>query len=159
MKLFDPKAIERRNKAFHKLSKTKQRIAIAKDVLLQLRKEMYVAKPGTYIDGKGLDWHSEPQVLQEYLLKPEVECQVCGIGAAFLSLARLGNKVSLQYDYKETLRNIFGADEVHLIEAIFEDWTQGESEKVVRFVKKYPDPTKRLTAIFKNIAKHGKLKL
>ena len=156
--VLDPKRIEKRNKAFHKLSPIKKRIAIAEDILLQIKKEKYVATPGTYIYGEGMNWDASPKVLQEFLLKGP-ECQVCGIGAAFLSLARLGNKISLNLDFKETIAEVFGVDEMYLIENLFEGWTDGETEEAIAFVKKYPDPTKRLKAIFKNIAKHGDLKL
>ena len=94
--VLDPKFIEKQNKAFHRMSKKRQRIAIAEDVLLQLKMKRYIATTGTYEDiilstGERLsnDRLSYGEDLQMCLLTRTQECNVCGLGAAFLSLARL----------------------------------------------------------------------
>ena len=159
--VLDPKFIEKQNKAFHRMSKKKQRIAIAEDVLLQLKMKTYTATTGVYehvilSTGRCLQ---DDDDLQLCLLNGTQECNVCGLGAAFLSLARLGDRVSLDECEHSVLSEIFTADQVDLIEHAFEGWVIDHSDMPndytpVKFFQKYPDPTKRMAAIFKNIIKN-----
>lgn len=170
--LLDPKRIEKQNAAFHRLSNKRQRIAIAKDVLEQIRLKTYVAVPGTYVDSETLsdladkaDMDSEDFDLQKALLGNAPECEVCGLGAAFCSMARLGDKVSFEVADAphESLTPIFGLQQVSLIEYTFEGGDAGGGEENLsgeeiqaarRFYRKYPKADKRLAAIFRNIVKN-----
>jgi len=166
----DHVSLEKSNKAFHKMSKKQKRIAIAKDVLLQIKKKTYVGYQGSYI--QGLDSDLDSTELQECLLTDAPECRVCGLGSAFLSLARLGNKVEIPIDdtgsrdYHYTLDPIFGKKQRELIEATFEGWGLDSSYmddpindnpinyRHMKFYNKYIDDTERLAAIFRNVVKN-----
>lgn len=102
-----------RNKQFNKLSKAKQRVEIAKDVISILN--MINVQPGTYFetyedlveyDGEGnVTTSQEPQ---EILQSPEVlnQCNVCALGACFISKVRVANKCD-----RESLDNAIGDSE------------------------------------------------
>jgi hypothetical protein len=173
--LLDPKEIEKRNKVFHKMSKKQQRLAIAKDVLAQLRAKKYQARPGTYADSEVMNVIDANTYgnfdLQQCLLSKNPECEVCALGASFVSLSRLGDKVdwSLSQAPHSSLDPIFGKKQVQLIEAAFEGWEPdrdeegnwitdpytGATEATYNFCNKYElDANKRLAAIFKNIIKN-----
>jgi hypothetical protein len=175
-KLLDPKAIEKRNKAFHKLSNRKQRVAIAEDVLQQLKLKKYKAETGIYVYSRELhnlrydDEATQPGTfdLQKTLLGDTPQCDVCGLGAAFCSLARLGNNVTLDDadsdSIHRTLTPIFGKKQVAMIENAFEGKTINEhagyelSDRKTRateaFYNKYDNDKDRLKAIFKNVIKN-----
>jgi len=130
--------------AFNKLSKPKQRIAVAKDVLVLLRK--YKVKLGSASvlrlkldkemarEGFGLNFGlNVGDELIKFLpaLLAKKHCEVCGIGACLLSVVRLAN------DYKVSVRlgkgsedapgeayarvvKVFGIKNAYLIEKAFE---------------------------------------
>src|SRR5208282_271957 len=171
---FDPKQIENQNKKFHKMSYRKQRLAIAEDVLRQIKLKKYVATVGSYVRSYLAEKlinesRQNDQVLdfQKVLLANTPECQVCGLGAAFCSMARLGDEVQMDdsSEIHEHLTAIFGGHQVSLIEHAFEGFDAGgneetspisENEKVAcrKFFDKRPSDSKRLAAIFRNIIKH-----
>lgn len=178
-KLLDPKRIEKENKKFQKLSPRKQRIAIAEDVVEQVKVRAYLATTSLYVQSSTLEdaidgkWNEEKRTytggidLQTALLKGVPDCQVCGLGAAFCSMARLGDQVELSDadNIHDTLEPIFGAHQLALIEYAFEGDDAGgtsedagmseeEMEACVNFHEKYPDDNKRLRAIFKNVIKN-----
>lgn len=147
------------------ISKTKKkemRIKVAQDVLYQLSKKKYKASPGTYCrlnlkDNQELTVNAE---LQTELTKVK-NCEVCGIGAAFLSLVRIDDKFKVCHNdtldncindiaMREKLYKYFDEDEIENIEDAFEGFS-GYFE----YLDKYPDPTKRLRAIMRNIIKNG----
>lgn len=170
-KLLDPKRIEKANAAFHKMSNKRQRIAIAEDVLAQIKAKKYVAMPGTYVQSDTLDdLVNEPSEeafdLQKALLGKAPECNVCGLGAAFCSMARLGDELSLDdADNVHThLEPIFGGDQLVLIESAFEgddfsgplgQLSEKELKACQKFFEKRPDDDKRLTSIFRNVIKNN----
>jgi hypothetical protein len=182
--LLDPKKLEKQNKAFHKMSKRKQRLAIAHDVIEQVRRKRYRASPGTYHRVEGVtsysvvypDTDGNPHVrdqlltdVQKFLLATEKSCDVCGLGAAFCSLSRLGNETAWNDRDRDTLEPIFGKKQVKLIEMAFEGWKhdhakeegididKASAKKTRTFFKRRPDPEKRLVAIFKNIIKNDSI--
>jgi hypothetical protein len=168
--LLDPKLIEKQNKAFHRMSKKNQRIAIAKDVLAQLRLKKYRATPGDYFSSTEVyDAIDEFEVnhdfevhadLQEVLLEKSPVCNVCALGSAAVSLCRLGDEADI-HDVSSPhalLHEIFG-DQIHLMESAFEgDTVDGGWDELpkeaIRFYERYPDDTKRLAAIFRNIIRN-----
>lgn len=167
-KLLDHKRIEKQNKRFHKLSRRKQRLAIAKDVLAQLKAKKYVAEPGTYIHVLEalFDSNGEQKDLQKVLLSTAAECNVCGLGAAFCSMARLGDEVTASdgevENIHKTLKSIFSERQIALIEYAFEGADAGdlnilsenEADACGRFYEKRGNDDKRLAAIFRNIIKN-----
>lgn len=168
----DLKALEKSNEKFHKLSKKKQRLAIAHDVVQQVKMKKFIASPGIYhrigTDGPlSLDETSRLYSdMQKFLLESEKACNVCGLGAAFCSLARLGDETSWASRDRWALKPIFGYDQLALIEMAFEGWgfdraeEEGldvSKEEVARtrdFYRRRPDASKRLVAIFNNIIKN-----
>jgi hypothetical protein len=171
-KLLDPKRIEKQNAAFHRMSNKRQRIAIAEDVLAQIKARRYVAEPGTYVHSDELNnlvsdqTNEEPFDLQKALLGKAPECNVCGLGAAFCSMARLGDRVGME-DADEVhvhLKPIFGGHQLVLIESAFEgddfsgsnwDLSEEELKACMKFHAKYSDDDKRLAAIFRNVVKNN----
>lgn len=161
-------------KPFEKLSKKAKRVAIAQDVLKQLRRRGITAQKGVYAQFKG------DCTVGEYGVGGKVEsCQVCALGAAFVSAACLGKGQSLQELYnlagygfrrstplptiRETVERYFDIAQLDLIEASFEmdegflnqnEPTRKPSPKGLRavdFGKRYRGPRKRLVAIMKNV--------
>jgi hypothetical protein len=174
-KLLTPEELEKRNAAFHKLSKRQQRIAIAKDVLSQLRLRKYKVKTGVYFRSDVLSNYffeggvymaspKPPMDLQTCLLTKNPQCTVCALGSAFTSLSRLGDEVEFAQRERPhaSLFPIFGEKQVHLIETAFEglevSWyklSQKQLRKAYSFFKKYePSANKRLAAIFRNIIRN-----
>lgn len=178
---FDPKRIEKRNAAFSRMPNHRKRMAIARDVLAQIEAKRYLAKTGSYVVSRGLnervygDVHSVrtdehgraiPQMsLQEALLEDAAaQCNVCALGSAFCSMARLEGGLTLRQvcGIHETLTPIFGQNQVALIEYAFEGCysgsglilTSAENEQCSRFHDKYDDDSKRLEAIFTNIVRN-----
>jgi hypothetical protein len=137
-------SIEEKNKAFWKLSPKKQCIAVAKDVLLQLAAHKYIARNMSYVT---VDWVKPGADLQKVLLDAEGRtCEVCAIGAAVCSIARMGAGVEYaDCDYCGKVANVFGTNQAWLIEEHFEGWDTHA------YKYKYPNPTDRLEAIFTNI--------
>jgi hypothetical protein len=156
---FDAKAIEKQNKAFWKMSKKQQRVEIAKDVLLQLKAKNYLAQPGTYVRSNTLNsWeYRQGFDFQQVLVTQSPKCEVCGIGALFCSMARVGDRISFRDDFWDSLTLVFDRSQIDLIEGAFEGWGY-RGEGVREFYHKYPAPNKRLAAIMRNIIKNeGKL--
>lgn len=129
--------IEAKNKKFHRLSDAKKRVAIAKDVLLCLRKGTIQATRGYYFHAKGktseelANTGSQDQI-QPFLLKPTAKCEACAIGACFVSAARLGNraKIADRHEAETYPRRYFDAKQLGLMEFAFESWRP--SDKTLR---------------------------
>ncbi len=153
------------------MSHAKQRVAIAYDVLAQIKMKKYHAEPMTYVEVPGasdkIDDSDGALDLQKVLLSNSPDCNVCGLGAAFCSMARLGDEVDLAdgdgYVIHKTLKPIFGMHQIGLIEYAFEGHdaadmqllSENEEKACGRFFKKRPDDDKRLAAIFRNIIKNN----
>jgi hypothetical protein len=161
MKKIDPKAIQRKNRAFWKKSKAEQAVAVAKDVLLQLEYKKYKARTGTYISANALNLpNAYDGDLQDLMLTKNPRCTVCAVGSAFLSMARLGDELTIGDDYHDSLALIFGIRQVSLMEAAFEGWRRNDGSlsatKASRlFYEKYPKDQDRLRAIFQNVIDNG----
>jgi hypothetical protein len=156
-----------------RLTKAQKRVAIAKDVLKQL-KALNVVK-GTYLRNYGLQLPRNDQAKQ-HINQISRGCEVCALGACFLSHIRLFNEVdvgTLAGRCGETVNCVFAGsdlidaelhkyftyDQLLLIEAAFEGWT-GEGYEARDFYDKHPDPKERLQAIMQNIVKNnGEFKL
>lgn len=136
--------INKKNEAFAKMTKMEKRIAIAKDVISQVRAKKLKASPGTYcylnlnrkqkLDKKG---RVELQTLMND--GAIASCDVCAIGGIFASKVSIGNnfkvKVSKNWinekleiedesieddDMVKSLKGIYTERELRLIEYAFE---------------------------------------
>lgn len=126
----------------------KKAVAVAKDVLKQIQKEIYVPSRSYFVDEGDIGWNdfvdkcmvSGYKELSEHLKeRPLEECYVCMLGAVWLSAVQLFNDFTLYYSQGSTdslhidmqdeddpakspgamLANIFGADYPYM-EASFE---------------------------------------
>lgn len=160
------KSMEKGNQRFRAMSSNKKKVAIAKDVLLQLSIKKYWADPGNYLGVEtDVNYNEDPQAC---LADKSTTCSVCAIGALFISKVRIGNQFggSIQEAIDGNkmvrhLRGIFSENELRYMEFAFEGNVQGgasfnekESEKAIAFCDKYNDSTKRLKAIMENIIKN-----
>lgn len=137
-------------KAFSRLGAAEKRIAIANDILKQIKAEKYNIQQGTWLEVDSLD-ASEPairenkaKILQSALLgrkqtivlvAPPANCTCCAVGAACASAIRLFNQDTIPgsiedgfemrgYDEGlEILKKYFPLDQVDLLEAAFEQRT------------------------------------
>lgn len=172
------------------MTNSEKRVAVAKDVLKQLAARKIKASPGVYLhaelkkgapgrESDGGDGYSElTGSLQDHLTTKVKRCEVCALGAAFVSYVRLFNKVNIgdetdtyggaiegyysdlggeinAYRPELQLKRIFSMDQLDLMEAAFEGerGPQAYSESFA-FYKKYRTPTKRLEGIMRNIIKN-----
>lgn len=122
---------------------------------------------------------------QKVLLSTIKPCKVCAKGGIFLSTIRKENKVQIcdlgweenddTHEATNRVKNLFGKRNLDKIEAAFEKWTyvnssneyykeerglfadqtQVKDEKLSKFVKRYPNKTKRLEAIIRNAIKNN----
>lgn len=150
-------------------------VQIARDVLTQLRLKRFQAKEGTYvtvnIDGdiyhEDSEYHSA--CFKEYFKKnKQVTCQVCALGAAFVSMVNIKNECSvldvmMEDGMWERLGEYFGADNIDLMESAFEirvsqNANSGLLYKILfaatSWGSQYQDPNERLRAIMLNVIRN-----
>lgn len=124
-------------------------MAVAKDVIAQLKANIYKATPGKYVEIH----HGDAKKIYGYQLRDRAsevelckvipkfeECHVCALGSAFLSAVKLGDqcKISEAFHYGgsafQTVKaakviergaEVFGRINSALIEAAFERYDQG----------------------------------
>jgi hypothetical protein len=136
-------------------AKAKLRVAVARDVIKQLKLEKYRAVTGIYCQF-GLASRRDPELLYDNPpeLKPGVQlqkqfrrikqCKVCGIGAVFISMVRLRNRFVMseserdlgeisEASIRDLLLKHFSYIQIGLIETVFEG-----SEKVIRSLRSAP---------------------
>lgn len=166
---------------FSELSPSQQRIKVAKDVLLQLKKKKYVATVGKYIDSydfskMGLKYDDD--IKKNF--KKIKECKCCALGSCLLSITKFKNTLTIKdVSSKENFQNssgkllkMFTPKQLLLIENSFEgkpsgdytsrigknvfgeDTTLEEDEKCRSFYWQYSDTNSRLIAIMQNIIKN-----
>jgi len=176
-------AILAANKGFARLSKQAKRVAIAKDVIAQIKLDVYNAKTGVYVsnlDIPDVDDASGMQLCE--LLIPGTTCDVCARGALFCSLVRKQNNVTLDdvgidsyygndidpYNFEDSENDIWGNDQIGLIESAFEcknmwyggtddydsEDNESKTEKAIAFGKKYKSAESRMIGIMENIIKN-----
>lgn len=158
--------IEKRNKAFNKLSKPEKRVAIAKDVIAALKAKKYIAETGDYLDiniKDNKDWN----VNQESLCSNDVTCNVCAIGALFTSKVIISNNFNSDYIpsddvMRKELSSYFSMPQLHLIESAFEGWEKGSTtfsgnipnDNHMEYYFEYNDDNDRMIAIMENIVEN-----
>jgi hypothetical protein len=164
--------IAQKNRNFWKMGRNRRKVAIAKDVLLQLATGKMIATPGIYCRIE-LSKPVTTTDLQTELQNLE-SCQVCGIGAVFVSKVNLANKFKIDRGFGndrfapghdrmiENMSRIFTDDELTQIETLFEGWYRHINGKLVdasNFRVTVRNPTDRLILIMENIIKNkGELK-
>lgn len=179
-----------RNKKFWAMAKDKQCISVAKDVLKLLSEGFLKARKGTYGEfrriprkykvGDRSKIPDQADDLIKTLKKNDAKCEVCGIGACFISLVNLGDNISTNtmigkrrsfYNgisdrtMRILLRKVFSSNQLTLIESAFEkntthnDTVSGyeiydEKVDAACFGDQYISDAARLKAIMKNIIKN-----
>ena len=147
-------------KPFNRLSKSQQRVAIAKDVLLQLRKKRFRSKLGSYVRIPNL-WGVEDNYRQanECILDGSATCQVCAKGALFMSHVMKTNHISLrdvddigEYKIKERLK-MFSIGQLDLIECAFEKRVIEDGDRILR---DYNDINESYTSLSKSAIQFGR---
>lgn len=166
------KATEAFNKKFKAMTKPQKRVAIAKDVIAQVKLEKYRTTPGQYFSYMSSDAaDSCGGDAQQYLVGGG-SCDVCALGAIFASTVKVKNTVTLvDADRQDNesiayyLKGIFDRKQLGLIEAAFErehrfaeteaGCTYEAAEAAVVFGLWYPENSKRMIAIMQNIVKNN----
>ena len=175
---------KKKNAEFNALSPMKKRVAVAQDVLLQLKIGKFKAGDGygsSKFRGRKL-YHYDPlgvADLQTNLIAG-MECVGCAKGACLISRARLGDKVFMEYfdsvedNAHRVSYEIFGEYCADIIEALYEvwehprDWSSDTSTHEKHAFDEYRDslpprhskPRERMEAIYQNIVDNkGKLKI
>jgi hypothetical protein len=168
-----------------KLTKAEMRVAIAKDVIAQIKAKKYNPVQGCWViwvDGPDYDdWLVDNSAncrvdVQKYT-KSIKKCNVCALGSLFVSAVNKYNNVYGTYmtvstdqvfDTSETnnrspLLRYFTINQMRLIEYTFEggmgavyfDDLKQMKGKADAFYSQYPDDKDRLLAIMKNIIKNN----
>lgn len=165
------KRLKAANKRFAKLSKSEQRVRIAKDVIAQLKTKEIVPRSqyfgvsdyAAYEEAKKADLDMSECVSQ-------VSCQVCGIGSLFVAAVKraddlkisdfLGDDRALEVEY---LKDWFNEEQLHLVEEYYErhdHWSPVEGESWVVMHPDHPitremNPGKRMKMIMENVVSNS----
>jgi hypothetical protein len=176
-----------KNKKFWEKSKEKQRVAIAKDVLEQIKLGFLHPLRDTYLrlnfsSNISNTMYNPPEKLDELfgkLSQTSSRCDACGIGACFIGLVNLGDKVYTDEVFEQRsvsdrakiedvvmrkkLRKIFSREQLSLIECAFErsayftDRTRVSVKKrraAEKYGQQFGNASESLEAIMKNIVKN-----
>lgn len=155
------------SKPFDKLSKTQQRIILAKDVILQVKAKVANAVEGQYFDVDDYGDHDFAYEKNNEFreIVSDVKCEVCAKGALFLSHIVRTNKFSILQSLQQQghdsiinrLAEIFTKNQLDLIETAFEKEVIEDKNRTLS----YPDSRDKfadviLTDIAKAAVKFGK---
>lgn len=113
----------------------KQRLAVAKDVIAQLKLQKFTAKEGVYVDHAAIspaNYGAELQTVLRKELTAQKPCEVCAMGACFISSVRLYDEFKLtgktmewgnldQVAIKSKVAKLFTRREMRVIESSFEN--------------------------------------
>jgi hypothetical protein len=165
-------------KPFKKLSPAQKRVAIAKDVLKQIKRERYDIKLGSFGSLPEYEYHEDAEKIvanRKFFQKEDPRCDVCAVGAAICSGIRLFNKVSftamgLDSDLSyQLIQNFFSDEQAVLIENAFElgdgaftpneideiaDLPEIDTDAAIEFGSNFENRTERAVAIFSNIIRN-----
>lgn len=159
--------------------KRQKAVAIAKDVLAQLRLRKYKAQSGTYVDSN-LQRKLKNGDLQSQIMELARPCSVCALGSAFLSAARLFDKIEVvkpktieddfgfkvsdkdeviqrDTDIEPALSDYFTEKELNDIEAAFEKWEFDDYDgpELRLLMESIENDEDRLTWIMKEIIRQN----
>lgn len=123
-----PKIVTKKPKK--KLTRKQMAVAIAKDVIAQIKCRKYTPEAGIYVCGADDNIPVTAignKQLQPFLKAGNLKCEVCAIGAVFLSSVRLFNDFIIprywdDADMKDKLGEYFSFIELRELEASFENW-------------------------------------
>lgn len=161
-------------------TKAEKRVAIAKDVIKQLELKKLVATPGTYFSiSQRVAEKLKPTAQLQKELKKIPKCEVCALGACFVSAVRKFNDLTVQevelgkYNDElglytssdlgrdgttDKLNEFFEPEQLNRIEQAFEGWDRSvyhnDEYGTVAFYAKYPNATRRMKAIMQNIIRN-----
>lgn len=153
-------------------------VAIARDVLEQLRLKRYAAKQDTYVQvfseegmlcSQRYDDEGDKSFKDFFAEKQRTTCKVCALGAAFVSLVNLKNDCSVNEMVadidRDRLEDIFGNDNLNLMESAFEKCEMGNSmmidedehslEAAGDWGNQYAYSNERLRAIMLNVIRNN----
>jgi len=120
------KQIEKWNSDFQTMSKEEKRVAIAKDVIAQIKAKRYTPKTGNYVKFKNRCKLKREESIQQNFDK--VDCKVCAIGSMFMSNIKFNNKftlVTFEHSGKKQAKKLakyFSKKDLNLMEYVFENW-------------------------------------
>lgn len=122
----------KKNRAFKRLTRADKAVAIAKDVIAQVRLAAYSVCPGTYADlDVSCDIGGDLQRFVKRKVTKRNPCAVCAIGSTFLSGVRLFDNFKVSRinsdegginpgSMRIKLANFFAADDLWMLEVCFE---------------------------------------
>lgn len=180
------KAIKTHNKHFQKATRAGKRVMVAKDALERVLNKQLSVECGLWCDvidnrnrkEEEIEKKDETVEFQEIILSNQlgkkITCQVCAVGALFVSAVSFKNRCKIEWDcgyyfstdeafHSEQLTSLFSEKQRLLIENAFECGggftTANESKllsdkddnKTALFGESYKNDGKRLIAILKNI--------
>jgi hypothetical protein len=163
------RALAQKNKKFLKLTRKEQRVAIAEDVIAQVRAKKFVAASVYFKLGRANNGCDEVYSTPEFDLTDNTNadlseciaaegCTVCGIGSLFASAVLNADRLKVKKvashqsvcvgrgDEVHYLRKWFDADQLNLIEDYYEQESWREST-----IYDEDDDSKRLIMIMQNI--------
>lgn len=165
--------VRRANERFDKMTTPQKAVAVAKDVIAQLKNKRYQATTSIYItDVVTPEVCNSPSAAA--LGPKDISCKVCARGSIIVSAARLFNQCPLKSHrdnvpgpvnrwhsgldgehrtFHQIERSIFTQEQVDMIEAAFECW-DAKYPECRKFGEKYNNSTDRMIAIMENIVKN-----
>lgn len=157
------KTIEKWNNYFNSLSTEEKRVAIAKDVLAQIKDKRLIPMSMIYfVINTTLD---ESSSIQANLNK--VTCHACALGSLMFSHIKYNNKVTVREgssicnnnSISERLKDYFDRTQLNLIETAFEKWFTDESNTTDEIIaSKYcnnsENSEQRIIKIMKNLIRN-----
>ena len=134
-------AIEKTNAEFKKATKAQKRVMIAKDVLAQLKAKRYIPESGVWVEPmyKSRKMGNEEESVQKLFAEKNItKCNVCALGAMFMSCTNMNNNTTVgdledecggvlgeliedNYKLSNGLNRIFTCQQLALIETYFEN--------------------------------------
>lgn len=163
--------VKKTNARFAAMTPAQKRMAIARDAMKQIEAKKYVIKRNRYLDLPQVGGYAglADALFNQETLKT-VQCRVCQVGACLASAIRLFNKIQTKCIGSESreitrlLSEWFEQDQLALMEVAFEGYganlirfentTEEEKERAVKYNENYADEEKRSLAIFRNIIKN-----
>lgn len=159
-------------KAVMTASQRRKAVAVARDVIAQLRLKRITASTGDYLIIDGVAYDNPNQSFQETFRRNKgIKCEVCAIGAAYIGYINKFNNVTHDEVLNagsetmiHTLSGIFQEYQLRLMEAAFEgrwilesNWYKDErvNRSILLFYKKYKHQSQRLRAIMLNVIRNN----
>ena len=156
--LKEEKEISMPNKSFSEMTQPEKAVAVAKDILKHL-KSIRVKSENTYLEMKKplSDRIDNDDNAQRHIDAITKNCEVCAVGACFLSYVRVFNQVTVGdvlkagYSYMQNkIRDAFPQSMLLEIEDVFEE----HQFTSVHLKRQYKDAKQRLRAIMLNIVQN-----